>query len=127
MQQSARIARWTGDILWLVALPLVVLMFVLATRVFATHASASATGTPASATGTPASATGTPGLARHDTGFAIATIAACLVVLCICWRGFEFLLWLRFPTAQQHTVAARIAAGVALVGLCVQVVVMLVK
>jgi hypothetical protein len=46
-------------------------------------------------------------------------------VLTLCWRGFEFLLWLRFPTANQHTVAARIAAAIAIVGLLVQVPVML--
>jgi hypothetical protein len=104
MQTPTNARWWTGDALWLVALPVAMLLFVLSMRVFA----------PASG---PA--------ARHEVGFAIAVIAACLIVLTLCWRGFEFLLWLRFPTANQHTVAARIAAAIAIVGLLVQVPVML--
>ncbi|MFY7896162.1 MAG: hypothetical protein ACOVP8_08010 [Phycisphaerales bacterium] len=111
MSSSTNPPRWTGDALWALALPLAALLFILSMRVFA-PASAAASAAP-----------GTP--PRHETGFAIAVIAACLIVLTLCWRGFEFLLWLRFPTANQHTVAARIAAAIAIVGLLVQVPVML--
>lgn len=102
---------WTGDALWLLALPIAALLFILSLKVFAPAAAAATT-----------QASPAP---RHETGFAIAVIAACLIVLTLCWRGFEFLLWMRFPTANQHTIAARIAAAIALVALCVQVPVML--
>lgn len=93
---------WLGDALWAVAVPICVMMFVLGMRMG-------------------------PGGGRHEAGFAAATITACVVVLCLCWRGFEFLLWLRFPTSVQHTVAARVAAVVSVVGLVVQGVLLAVK
>jgi len=88
-----------SDAYWLVAIPICALMFYLATR----------------------------GGVRHVPAFGAATIAGCLLVLCACWRLFEYLLWLRFPTAKQHTVAAKVATGVVLVVFAVQVVLLIVK
>lgn len=37
--------------------------------------------------------------------FPLVLIAVTLVFAC--WRGFERLLWLRFPTEKEHTSAAK--------------------
>lgn len=40
-------------------------------------------------------------------GSAFPGLVVAVALLALCWRIFERVLWLRFPTAKEHTVAWR--------------------
>lgn len=43
-------------------------------------------------------------------GSASPGLVVAVALLALCWRIFERVLWLRFPTASEHTVAWRFGA-----------------
>jgi hypothetical protein len=53
-------------------------------------------------------------------------LTVCTALIGLCWRVFERVLWLRFPTKAEHTVAGRNAAlCVAMMGVVQAVLVVL--
>lgn len=66
-------------------------------------------------------------VARADSvGGKLYLVTGCVLVLAICWRMFERLLHVRFPTKREHTVAGKYAAVGAAGVLLVQGVVVLI-
>lgn len=61
-------------------------------------------------------------LAAPDTlGAIVPMVMGSVVALGLCWRAFERLLWLRFRTKAEHTVAARRTCQILAVLLALQV------